>query len=32
VMFDYIHPMTSQNTTFGSTNSDLLALRFDFNW
>jgi phosphate-selective porin OprO and OprP len=32
VMLDYIHPMTSQNTTFGSTNSDLLALRFDFNW
>lgn len=32
VMFDWIHPMTSSRTTFGSTNSDLLAMRFDFNW
>jgi phosphate-selective porin len=31
-MFDWIHPLTDQNTVFGSTESDLLALRFDFNW
>lgn len=32
VMFDWIHPITTANTTFGATESDLLALRFDFNW
>ncbi len=32
VMFDWIHPITSAGTTFGATNSDLLAMRFDFNW
>lgn len=32
VMFDWIHPVTSKNTTFGGTTSDLLATRFDFNW
>jgi len=32
VMFDWIHPITSAQTTFGSTQSDLLASRFDFNW
>lgn len=32
VMFDWIHPVTSSSTTFGSTKSDLLAMRFDFNW
>lgn len=32
VMFDWIHPITSAETTFGSTQSDLLAMRFDFNW
>ncbi len=32
VMFDWIHPVTSSQTTFGSTQSDLLAMRFDFNW
>lgn len=32
VLFDWIHPVTSSRTTFGKTNSDLLALRFDFNW
>ncbi len=32
VMFDYIHPITSQDTTFGATQSDLLAMRMDFNW
>lgn len=31
-MFDWIHPVTSAATTFGSTQSDLLAMRFDFNW
>lgn len=32
VMFDWIHPVTSSETTFGETTSDLLAMRFDFNW
>ena len=32
VMFDYIHPVTSSEAVFGSTNSDILAMRFDFNW
>lgn len=32
VMFDWIHPVTSSQTTFGATKSDLLAMRFDFNW
>lgn len=32
VMFDWIHPVTTSQTTFGSTESDLLAMRFDFNW
>jgi len=31
-MFDYIHPVTTGNAVFGKTNSDLLALRFDFSW
>lgn len=32
IMFDWIHPITSAGTTFGATQSDLLAMRFDFNW
>ena len=32
VMFDWIHPVTSKQTTFGATTSNLLATRFDFNW
>ena len=32
VMFDWIHPVTSSDTAFGATESDLLAMRFDFNW
>ena len=32
VMFDWIHPVTTNDTTFGSTQSDLLAMRFDVNW
>ena len=32
VMFDWIHPITTEDTTFGSTESDLLASRFDFNF
>lgn len=32
VMFDWIHPWTSAETTFGATSSDILAMRFDFNW
>jgi phosphate-selective porin OprO/OprP len=32
IMFDWIHPLTTANTVFGSTESDLLAVRFDVNW
>jgi phosphate-selective porin OprO/OprP len=32
IMFDWIHPWTTAETVFGSTASDLLAMRFDFNW
>jgi phosphate-selective porin OprO/OprP len=32
VMFDWIHPWTSFETTFGATESDILAMRFDVNW
>ena len=32
MMFDWIHPITSQQAVFGTTNSDILASRFDFNW
>ncbi len=32
VMFDWIHPVTSDAAVFGETTSDLLAMRFDFNW
>lgn len=31
-MFDWIHPVTSGQTVFGETASDLLAIRFDVNW
>jgi phosphate-selective porin OprO/OprP len=32
IMFDWIHPVTSSETVFGATESDLLAMRFDVNW
>lgn len=32
IMFDWIHPLTSSGTVFGSTESDLIAMRFDVNW
>ena len=32
LMFDWIHPVTSQDAVFGGVTADLLALRFDFNW
>lgn len=32
VMFDWIHPLTSSEAVFGETESDILAVRFDFNW
>jgi len=32
VMFDWIHPVTSRAAIFGATRSDILAMRFDFNW
>ncbi len=32
MMFDYIHPVTTSQTTFGETESDILGMRFDFNW
>jgi phosphate-selective porin OprO and OprP len=32
IMFDWIHPVTSSGAVYGNTNSDLLAMRFDYNW
>jgi phosphate-selective porin OprO and OprP len=32
IMFDWIHPFTDANTVFGTTESDLLAMRFDVSW
>jgi phosphate-selective porin OprO/OprP len=32
VMFDWIHPVTSSQTVFGATESDILGMRFDWNW
>jgi phosphate-selective porin OprO/OprP len=32
IMFDWIHPVTSDDTPFGATASDLIGMRFDFNW
>jgi phosphate-selective porin len=32
VMFDWIHPVTTSETVFGATHSDILGMRFDFNW
>lgn len=32
IMFDWIHPVTTQQTVFGASESDLLGMRFDFNW
>ena len=32
IMFDWIHPVTSVDTPFGNTQSDILGMRFDFNW
>lgn len=31
-MFDWIHPTTTVGTPFGPTTSDIIAMRFDFNW
>lgn len=32
VMFDWIHPFTSSDAVYGRTESDILGIRFDFNW
>jgi phosphate-selective porin len=32
IMFDWIHPITTEQTAFGATESDLFAMRFDVNW
>lgn len=32
VMCDWIHPWTTAETPFGTTSSDILGLRMDFNW
>lgn len=32
IMFDWIHPFTSSQTSFGATEADLIAMRFDVNW
>jgi phosphate-selective porin OprO and OprP len=31
-MFDWIHPWTTEDTPFGDTQSDIIAMRFDFNF
>jgi hypothetical protein len=31
-MCDWIHPITTASTVFGATTSNMLGLRFDFNW
>lgn len=32
MMFDWIHPWTTADTTFGATQSDILAMRLDWNF
>ena len=32
VMFDWIHPFTSADSSLGAVQADILATRFDFNW
>lgn len=32
VMFDWIHPVTTAQTVFGATQSDIIGMRFDFNF
>ncbi len=32
IMFDWIHPFTTADTTFRANEADILAMRFDFNW
>lgn len=32
MMFDWIHPVTSDEAIFGQTDSNILAMRFDWNW
>lgn len=31
-LLDWIHPITTPQTVYGATKSDLIAMRFDFNW
>jgi phosphate-selective porin OprO/OprP len=31
-MFDWIHPWTTSETVYGTRSSDLIGMRFDFNW
>lgn len=32
IMIDWIHPVTSSAAIYGATTSDILGMRFDFNW
>ncbi len=32
ILFDWIHPLTSSETVFGATTSDIIGMRFDWNW
>ncbi len=32
LLFDWIHPVTTSETVFGATQSDIIGMRFDFNW
>jgi len=32
VMFDWIHPVTTDEAVFGAVQADIIGMRFDFNW
>ncbi len=32
IMFDWIHPYTTADAIYGATESDIIAMRFDWNW
>ena len=32
ILFDWIHPWTTNETVLGTTEADILAIRFDWNW
>jgi len=32
MLFDWIHPITTAQTVYGATDSDIIGMRFDWNW